>query len=231
MGIFEIDDPDIDVEALEERVRAAIEAKRGVRFTDEELRELRQESLEPRLRREDLPRGWFREMSAVREHLPEVEPPPGIHLSPPDALYRTGSAGLKGKLLRLLRLLFRPFYRATLNLEPVLGQMIETTNDQGAWAGRQLSEMTGRLDRWRERDLHLSHNLVYELTDLKVGLEQMQDRINELTRRLDALKERERALERLTVPTGDGDAADRGDAGHAGEPADPGDAGDAPPPG
>jgi len=38
MGIFEIDDPDIDVEALEERVRAAIEEKRGVRFTEQELR-------------------------------------------------------------------------------------------------------------------------------------------------------------------------------------------------
>ena len=52
MGVFEIDDPSIDVEALEERVRAAIEAKRGVRFTDEELDELRNAELEPRLRRQ-----------------------------------------------------------------------------------------------------------------------------------------------------------------------------------
>lgn len=200
MAIFEFDDPGVDVEALEERVRAAIEAKRGVRFTDDELRELREQSLKPRMRREDLPRGWFREMSAVREHLPEVEPSPGIHLSPPDALYRTGSSGLKGKLLGFLRRLFRPFYRATLNLESVLGSMIEATNDQGAWAGRQLSATTGRLDRWRERDLHLLHNLVYEITNLKLDLEHMQDRINELTRRLDMLTERERALERLTVP-------------------------------
>jgi len=207
MGIFEIDDPKIDVEALEERIRAAIAAKRGVRFTEEELRELREESLEPRLRREDLPRGWFREMSAVREHLPEIGSPPGIHLSPSDALYRTGASGLKGKLLRLVRRVFRPFYRATLNLEPVLGRMIETTNDQGAWTGERLSETTGRLDRWRERDLHLMHNLVYEVTNLKVDMQHLQDRINELTRRLDALTERERALERLTVPAdaaGDG---------------------------
>jgi len=106
-----------------------------------------------------------------------------------------------------VRRVFRPFYRATLNLEPVLGRMIETTNDQGAWTGERLSETTGRLDRWRERDLHLMHNLVYEVTNLKVDMQHLQDRINELTRRLDALTERERALERLTVPAdaaGDG---------------------------
>ena len=53
MGVFEIDDPDIDVEELEKKVRAAIEARRGVRFTDKELSELRAATLEPRMRRDD----------------------------------------------------------------------------------------------------------------------------------------------------------------------------------
>jgi len=145
-------------------------------------------------------------MAAVREHLPDAEPPPQIHLVPPEGLYRSGAGGVRGKVLRSLRLLFRPFYRATLNLESVLGQMIEATANQGAWVARQL----GRLDRWRERDLHLMHNLVYELSNLKLDLEHMQDRINELTRRLDALTERERALERLTVGSDDDTVPDPG---------------------
>jgi len=205
MGVFEIDDPSIDVAALEERVKAAIEAKRGVRFTDEELAELRGAELEPRLRRVDLPRGWLDEMPGVRSTLPEIAPPPGAEIAcrPADELYETGHGGAKGALLGLVRRLARPFYRSTLNLDWVLTKMTSdlagSINDQGSWAGKQLSDMTGQLERWRERDLHLFHNMVAEITALRLQQTHMQDRINELIRQLDALKERERALESLTV--------------------------------
>ena len=208
MGVFEIDDPGIDVAALEERVKAAIEAKRGVRFTDEELEELRGAELEPRLRREDLPRGWLQEMPEARSALPEIAPPPSAEVTcrPSEDLYQTGHGGAKGALLGLLRRLARPLYRSTLNLEWVLtkmtgemGDLAGRVNDQGAWAGKQLSDMTGQLERWRERDLHLFHNMVAEITALRLQQTHMQDRINELIRQLEALKERERALESLTV--------------------------------
>lgn len=195
---FEIDDPSIDLEALEERIREAIEAKRGVRFSDEELQELRSMQVEPRPRRADLPRGWLEQMAEVRSHLPRVSPPPGVDESPTVSLYATGSTGARGRVLGLLRRLMRPFYRSTLNLEPVLSSMIDATNEQGAW----LSEVTGQLDRWHERDLHLLHNLVYELTNLNLELDRVKDRINEVTRRVDMLAERENALERLAL--GDG---------------------------
>ena len=194
MGVFEIDDPSIDVAALEERVRAAIEAKRGVRFTDEELEELRGAELEPRLRREDLPRGWLDEAAEVRSKVP-FSPPPTVDASPIEVLYESGSGGLRGRVLRFARRLMRPFYRSTLNLETSLLMIIDGIGEQGAW----LSETTGQLDRWRERDLHLFHNMVAEITALRLQQTHMQDRINELIRNFDALKERERALESLTV--------------------------------
>jgi len=181
-----------------------------VRFTDEELEKLRGAELEPRLRSEDLPRGWVDDMSEVRSHLPEITPPPGVHVSSPTALYESGSSGPKGALLRVARRLMRPFYRTTLNLETTLASIVESTNDQGSWTGQQLSDMTAQLDRWRDRDLHLFHNMVREITTLRLQQTHMQDRINELIRQLDALKERERALESLTVkerpstPRGDG---------------------------
>ena len=211
MGVFEIDDPSIDVEALERRVAAAIEAKRGVRFSDAELEELRGAELKPRLRREELPRGWLAEMPAVRSRLAEISAPPSAEITyrPADDLYARKQQGARGAVLRCLRRLARPFYRATLvNLESVLTEMGDEMrglagriNDQGSWAGRQLSDMTGQLERWRERDLHLYHNLVTEITALRLQQTHMQDRINELIRQLDTLKERERALEALTVPT------------------------------
>ena len=216
MSLFEIDDAEIDVAELEARVKAAIEAKRGVRFTDAELEKLRGAELEPRLRREDLPRGWVDDMAEVRSHLPEITPPPGGELGfdPAAELHATGAGGAKGAILRLLRAIAKPFYGATLNLDWVLmrlgGELGERISDQGAWTGKQLSDMTAQLDRWRDRDLHLFHNMVREVTTLRLQQTHMQDRINELIRQLDALKERERALESLTVkerpstPRGDG---------------------------
>jgi len=212
MGVFEIDDEAIDVGELEERVRAAIEAKRGVRFSDEELAELRGAELKPRLRKEELPRGWLEEMPAARSKLPEVTDAPAADLgftSEPE-LYSSGQSGAKGAVLTVLRKLFRPFYRATLNLDwaffklsgdvqQLAGNVNEAINQQGSWAGQQFSDMTAQLDRWRDRDLHLYHNLVSEITALRLQQTHMQDRINELIRQLDALKERERALESLTV--------------------------------
>ena len=200
---FEIDDPAIDVEALEERIHEAIEAKRGVRFTDEELQELRAMQVEPRPRRADLPRGWLEQMPEVRSHLPGLTPPPGFDESPTVSLYTTGSTGFRGRMLGLLRRIMRPFYKSTLNLEPVLVSMIEATNE--------LSEQTGQLDRWHERDLHLLHNLVYELTNLNLELDRVKDRINEATRRLDMLAERENALERLALGEGRKANAPQGD--------------------
>lgn len=216
MGMFEIDDPNIDVEALEKRVKAAIEAKRGVRFTDEELDELRGAELKPRLRRQDLPGGWLDGMPDARSKLPEIDAPPGskarYQAPPAEELWESGAGGAKGAFLRVFRRLARPLVRASMNIEWVLarmnsemgdatGKISGDINDQGSWTGQQLSEMTGQIDRWRDRDLHLYHNLVREITALRLQQTHMQDRINELIRELDTLKQRERALESLVVPS------------------------------
>ena len=194
MSLFEIDDPGVDVVALEARVRAAIEAKRGVRFSDDELEQLRRAELEPRLRREDLPRGWLEEATRVRSRVP-VRKPPELDTSLLAILHESGSGGFKGAVLRFARRLMRPFYRSTLNLETAFSMVIDAIGEQGAW----MSDNAGQLDRWRERDLHLFHNLVVEVTALRLQQTHMQDRINELVRLLDALTQRERALEALTV--------------------------------
>ena len=93
---FRIEGSTIDIEALEARVDAAIEAKRGTRFSDEELERLRNEPLEPRLRREDLPRGLMEELSAVRGRLrPAQHPWPCLH--------GCGRSMVQGRGLQLFR--------------------------------------------------------------------------------------------------------------------------------
>lgn len=247
MTRFRIDSPDIDIEALERRVEAAVEDKRGKRFTDRELEELRREPLRPRVRREELPRGMVRGMRRVRAPLPEVPPSPSpepldrgdvpaLERTPRDRpdfsvmLSRSARGGLTGKLLAVVRRLLRPLFRLGPNVDYALGQVgeyldyladrddryldhaerrldvsvdalkddVDRRVDRTAdWAGAHMSSLGGALERRQERQLHLFHNLVYELTSARLDLERMQDRLNELTRRVEAMAVRERALESL----------------------------------
>lgn len=243
MARFRIDDRAVDVEALEARVEASIASKRGKRFTDADLDELRNTPLTPRLRREDLPRGLLGELSSVRRPLPEVPPLPGPEPAPisatrepeldrsppgsprPPAFQVSRRGGLAGGVINRLRRWMRPFYKATLYLEPVVDALAQRDDlyldylerrlersadllkdnldkriDRAAdWAGGHLSTMTGRLEQRQDRQLHLSHNLVYELTNARLELGRVQDRLDEMSRRVAMLEARERSLEELLL--------------------------------
>lgn len=252
---FRIEGSTIDIEALEARVDAAIEAKRGTRFTDEELERLRNEPLEPRLRREDLPRGLMEELSAVRGRLAGVSPVPGAEPAvapprerreelgsqhvPPDVAYLWKTDG--GKVVGLLRRLGRSFFRSTANLEGALvrqqdysREMVAATErdlvaieqrlersfdalkdnldariDRTAdWAGGQMTKTAGTLEERQERTLHLSHNMVVELTNARLDLQQMQARLNEMARRMTELETRGRTLEKIALQPADERATD-----------------------
>lgn len=251
MARIRVDDPAIDADELQARVERAIESRRGSRFSDAELKELRDAPLEPRLRRADLPRGLVDELGEAAGGLPPVAPAPG-----PEALQfgqtrdttldRSGSdghrladrlhavqrGGLRGRVVGLLRGLMRPFYRATLNLDHVVESLedrarsladrddryldylearlertldlLKDNQDQRVdrtadWAGQHLSALGGQLDARRQRELHLLHNLVYELTDARLQLQLVGDRLHEAMRRLAQVEERQRSLERLTL--------------------------------
>lgn len=251
MTRFRIDDPAIDVEALERRVEAAIAAKRGRRFTDAELIEIRSTPLRPRLRREDLPRGFMAGASASRPRLPDLPSAPGpqeaaaseleLQASVPqsvidvEGLLHSGSrAGVLGKVQRAMRALFRRLtgFRpeaVLVEMQDSLRSRIDATGDRererserafdllkdnldrrvdatADWVGGHLSRTIGRLEERSERELQLLHNLVFELTNARLDLQHMQDRLNEMARRVQNLEERERMLERMTleaVPEGE----------------------------
>ncbi len=258
MGRFRIDDPDIDVAALEAQVEARIAEKTGTRYTEGDLEVLRRATLRPRIERHHMSYGVLEEMPQVRGKLPPIAPPPGSvpHRSPagepPSAafvdfegasladinpardLYTSSSPGLKGRLLGLFRRLLRPLFRSSSNLEHVLVQLLEEmrqedrrlteklhelqqagrtafglqearllkTADQridrtADWAGDHMSDMTGQLEGRHETQLHLLHNLVYELSYARIDMDFLQDQISELNRHFERLEARERTLEGL----------------------------------
>ena len=161
LGRFRIDDPEIDVEALEALVEARIAARTGQVYTAGDLEELRRASLRPRLERHHLSHGVLEEMPLVRGKLPPVVPPPPARpveddaeeiddfddilapealqprdISPSRDLYTSGSSGLKGRLIGLLRWCLRPVLRTSSNLEHVLVELVEEMQRQDRWLGQ-----------------------------------------------------------------------------------------------
>jgi low affinity Fe/Cu permease len=70
---------------------------------------------------------------------------------PAGHLWATGSAGLKGAVLRLIRRVARPFFRATTNLEDVLDEMMTQQRDYAremvAATERDVTSLEQRLER------------------------------------------------------------------------------------
>lgn len=261
MTRLRIDDPAIDLEALEARVLESIERKRGRRFAEEDLERLRATRLRPRLRREDLPRGVVAEMAAARPRAPEPTPPPGpeaaslsqvaippeswvvpaeVPVPPPPPEVDLGH-GWRAALKRRLRPRLARIYRWSFEIGPWLDPILEPllvrlrqmreelverdeqlarqaerafdllkdnldrrVDRTGDWAGSHMSTLQGGLERRQERELHLLHNLVFELTNARLDLINMQDRLNEAAQRVAALEERQRTLEKLLLESPEG---------------------------
>jgi hypothetical protein len=95
-------------------------------------------------------------------------------------------------------------------LKDNLDRRVDGTAD---WIGGHVSETRGRLEQRSERELQLLHNLVFELTNARLDLLHMQDRLNEMARRVQNLEERERMLERMTLERVFEDDANSGQTG------------------
>ncbi len=257
MGRFRIDDPDIDVAALEAEVEAQIAAKTGKLYSEGDLEELRRATLQPRVGRQNMSHGVLEEMPQVRRKLRSVGPPPGpvatrmpdgaaaaLHgdvecapradINPARDMYTSSSSGFKGRLLGGLRRLLRPLLRTSSNLEHVLVELVNEMRSQDQrlieqlravrdnqeaqlratadllkdsldqridhtadWVGEHVSDMTGQLEGRHETQLHLLHNLVYELSYARGDMDYLQDQISELNRHFEWLEARERTLEGL----------------------------------
>jgi hypothetical protein len=145
-----------------------------------------------------------------------------------EGLLHSGShAGIVGKVQRAMRALFRRLtgFRpeaAMVELHEDLRRRIDATGGRerertergfdllkdnldrrvdatADWVGQHLSRTRGRLEERSERELQLLHNLVFEITNARLDLLHMQDRLNEMARRVQNLEERERMLEEMTL--------------------------------
>ena len=241
MAEFNIRSDAVDVEQIMEQIRARLREKRGVDYTEEQIRELASVKLDrfldPRNVRSDLLDHYRKQRGAAPEadSLTAAEPFEPVAVPPfePDDVYRSSRGGIGG-ILRGIRRLLRPVLKLFINPGPAL-EAVRALSVHADSTGRTLSRaLAVNQERNRARaeldvlTYEVLNNLVVEMTRLAIDLKNHKMRVESVAARLDFDERRSRALEeivqfRTSGADGEasrtaGDADAPGGSGSGGEP-------------
>ena len=181
MTEFNIRSESVDVEQIMRQIRARIREKRGVDYTEAEIRHLATVKLEK-----------FLEPSGVRSDLLEqfhrqhpAPPPMPNYAFEDDTLFTSHRAvvrWIRGLLKPLLKLFFNP------------GPLSQAMNLQ-AQINTRVAQELGKRDSLDALHFQLMHNLVLEMTRLSIEVKNLKMRVESMSSRVDFDERRARALE------------------------------------
>jgi hypothetical protein len=208
MPDFSVRSDSVDVEQIMKQIRARIREKRGVDYTEEEIRELANVKLEkfldPRGVRSDL----LQQFRSARAAMPA---PPNFAFED-STLYESHRG-----IVRFIRRLLNPILKLFFNPGPLI---------QALHIQSQLNTRNAQREELDGLHYEVLHNLVLEITRLGIEVKNLKMRLESMSSRLDFDERRARALEGvvqyrpgavapLQPPTG-GSAAPAADAQQGG---------------
>src|SRR5262245_1590044 len=192
MPEFNVRSDSVNVEHIMEQIRARIREKRGVDYTEEQIRELAavklEKFLDPRGVRSDL-------LDQFRKAMPAYEPPVLPNYSfESDTLFESHRG-----IIRFFRKLFHPLLKLFLfNPNPLIRALHIQAQLNTMYAEREAQRESSR----RAMDqlyYELIHNLVLELTRTGIEVKNLKMRVESLSSRLEFNERRARALESAVV--------------------------------
>ena len=194
MADFNIRSESVDVEQIMAQIRARIREKRGVDYTEDQIRELAtvrlEKFLDPKNLRSDLLEQFRRSRPAIPADPSPIDPPYGFDDQTLFASHR-GSLRVIRKLLNpILKLFFNP---NTLN--QILYAQSQFNSDLLKREQRRKIEFEQSRSEWNALYYEVLHNLVLETTRNGIELKNMKMRLDALASRLDFSERRVRALE------------------------------------
>jgi hypothetical protein len=183
MPDFNVRSDSVKVEQIMEQIRARIREKRGVDYTEQQIRELAavklEKFLDPKGVRSDL-------LEQFRRAQPMFPPPePGNYAFGEQTLFETHRAPL-----RWIRRLLGPVLKLFFNPNPLIQALHIQSELNTANAKRQ----AGR-DQFDQLHYEVMHNLVIETTRMGIEVKNLKMRVESLTSRLEFNERRARALE------------------------------------
>jgi hypothetical protein len=191
---FNIRSDAVDVEQIMKQIRSRIREKRGVDYTEEQIRELAtvrlEKFLDPKNLRSDLLEQFRRSRPAIPAEPPPVEAP---YQFSDETLF----ASHRGAL-RLLRKLLKPVLKLFFNpntLNQILHTQAQFNVDLLKREQRRRIEFDRSRADWNALYYEVLHNLVLETTRNGIELKNLKMRVEALASRLDFSERRVRALE------------------------------------
>ena len=181
MSDFSVRSDNVDVEQIMRQIRARIREKRGVDYTEEEIRELANVKLEKFID----PKGVRSNLLEEYRRVSTPEPPAPNYAFGEDTLYETHRAPI-----RWLRALLRPFLKLLFNPNP----LIQALNIQSE-LNQKAAERNARREQLDALHYEVIHNLVVELTRTGIEVKSLKMRLESMASRLDFDERRARALE------------------------------------
>jgi hypothetical protein len=216
MADFTIRSDSVNVEQIMEQIRARIREKRGVDYTEQQIRELAAVKLEKFLD----PRGV---RSDLLEQFRKAQPP-GEPLDLPNYSFESSTLFDSHRaIVRIIRRLLLPILKLFFNPNPLIQALHIQARLNSIHAAHETSHRATH-----HLFYELIHNLVVETTRLAIEVKNLKMRVESLASRLEFNERRARALEsvvayrpsageaqeRVSSPTGEGPAA-VSPAGHA----------------
>ena len=190
MSDFHVRSDSVDVEQIMEQIRRRVRDKRGVDYTEEQIRELAGVRLERFLDPKNL-------RSDLLEQFRKSRPPEDSSLPPIDAPYEFEDGTLYDThrgVLRTIRRLLNPILKLFFNPNTIVHALHQQA-DLNKHFARTMGQ--ARIDRaaWNSLYYEVLHNLVLETTRSGIELKNLKMRVESLTSRLDFSERRLRALE------------------------------------
>src|SRR4249919_2875328 len=191
MPDFNVRSDSVNVEQIMEQIRDRIREKRGVDYTEQQIRELADVKLEkfldPRGIRSDL-------LDQFRKAQPAYEPPELPNFAFEDAtLFESHRAPI-----RWIRKLLMPILKLFFNPNPLIQALHIQSRLNAMNADREARRESAR----RAVDqlyYELVHNLVLEMTRLGIEVKNLKMRVESVSSRLEFNERRARALESVVV--------------------------------
>jgi hypothetical protein len=181
MSDINIRSDSVDVEHIMRQIRARIREKRGVDYTEEEIRELAavklEKFLDPQGVRSDLLDQFRRSRAAL---------PAAPNYAFEDSTIFESHRGP----LRWIRKLLRPILKLFFNPNPLI---------QALHIQSELNARNARREELDSLNYEVMHNLVLELTRLGIEVKNLKMRVESTASRLDFDERRARALEGVVV--------------------------------
>ncbi|MBL8136495.1 MAG: hypothetical protein JNL48_07735 [Acidobacteria bacterium] len=180
----------VDVEQIMEQIRRRVRDKRGVDYTEEQIRELAavrlEKFLDPKNLRSDLLEQFRKSRPAEDSTLPPIDSPYEFEDS---TLYDTHRG-----LLRTMRRLLNPLLKLFFNPNTIVHALHQQA-DLNKHFARTMAQ--ARIDRaaWNSLYYEVLHNLVLETTRAGIEIKNLKMRVEALSSRLDFSERRVRALE------------------------------------